>query len=80
MRALLTVVAGHSNLDQPVRGERAIGFGNHRVGQSGVADDHDGLQRVGSRLQPLALGGRQRGSGLRGVHAALYRAGPARRR
>ena len=57
--ALFAVIRRDSDLDQFVRGQRPVDFTDQAVGQTGAADLHDGLERVGAGLQVGALAGGQ---------------------
>jgi hypothetical protein len=59
------VVAEHADLDQTVSDQRAVGLGEHRIGQSGVADHDDRIDVVGPGAQGAALCRRQQGGGGR---------------
>ena len=49
--AILTSSAGQLHLDQAVRRQRTIHFGEHRLGQTGLTDEDDRLERVCAALQ-----------------------------
>lgn len=53
--ALVPVHGGGAHLDEFVRGQRALDFREHRVGQALAADVHHGIQRVRPRLERLAF-------------------------
>ena len=50
--ALLALARGCADLDELVRLERAVDFGDHLVGEALVADEHDGAEamRLGAQL------------------------------
>jgi hypothetical protein len=54
----------HAHLDQPVRGQRPVGFGDHGIGQAGGAHHHHRIEsmRPGAQIAPLR-GGQRRGGG-----------------
>ena len=58
-RVTLAAVAGELYLDQAVRGERAVDFGERRIGDAGLADVHDGLEGVRARFEQGTLAGAQ---------------------
>ena len=54
--ALVAVERRGADLDQLVRGERAVDFGDDRVGQAFLAQLQDRAEVVGAGLERLALG------------------------
>jgi hypothetical protein len=67
--ARLAIERRRTDLDQLVVGERAVDLRDHGVGEALLADLQDGVERVGARLELLALRGRE------GGHAASIRSG-----
>jgi hypothetical protein len=63
--ARLPVVRGGLHLDELVRLERAVDFGDDGLGEALVADHDDGAQGMGFGAQFAAAGGRE------GRHAGI---------
>jgi len=55
----LTVVAVHADLDQAVGAQRAVGLGQHRRGEAGIADRHHRVEVMRFGPQRLAVGAAQ---------------------
>lgn len=53
--AIVPIVPRNADLDQPVRGERAVHFSNELRCDSRVAHPHDWFQRMRAGLQACAL-------------------------
>lgn len=64
--ARVAIVTQDANLDQFVRCQGALNLGGNRVGETGLSDDHHGVEVVGKGLERLAFGRvegqRERGS------------------
>jgi 23S rRNA (uridine2552-2'-O)-methyltransferase len=76
-RAGLAVVGGGLHLDELVGGERAVHLGDDRVGETLVADDHDGGEGVGPGAQFAPAGGGEDGHGS--DYDAIQAGGPVKR-
>ena len=57
--AIVPVAIEDLDLDELVRGQRAIDFGDHRGGQPAVSDLHSRFERMSSGFQMRALARRQ---------------------
>ena len=53
--ARVAVHGAYPDLDQLVRGQGAVDLRQYRIGQAFFADVHDGIERVGTCLERLAL-------------------------
>lgn len=54
---LFAVIPGDLDLDELVRLQAGADFLQHGVGQAGVADEHDRVERMGLGAQKAPLGG-----------------------
>ena len=54
--ALVAVHRRRAHLDEFVRGQRALDFREHRVGEALAAEMHHGVEGVRARLEGLPLG------------------------
>jgi hypothetical protein len=68
----LAIVTEHSDLDQSMGCQGEVGFPDHGIAQSGVADSDDRVEIMGLGAQRLALCGRQKG-GRDGYRSGLSR-------
>ncbi len=57
--AIVPIAIKNFHLDELVRGQRAIDFGDHRGGEPAVADLHSRFERMSSGFQMRALARRQ---------------------
>jgi 23S rRNA (uridine2552-2'-O)-methyltransferase len=70
--ALVAIASHDADLDQFVRIERALDLRDHGRCKARIADQYDGIERMGAPLQNLALGGRKQSGDRSNFSMSLF--------